>query len=87
MLRRHLATLRPAPADTRARDLTMGSPGVALEIDLTEAIPITPRPARRPGQEAPPIESQDVDAVLVTPSRLGLVLLEAADRRLPVSTG
>ena len=48
VLRRHLATMRPAPADTRARDLTMGSPGVALEIDLTEPLPITPTPARRP---------------------------------------
>ena len=75
----------PGPADTTACDLTMGALGVALEIDLTEAIGITPRPARRPGQPAPPIESVDVAAVLVTPSRPGVVLLEAAERRLPVA--
>ena len=86
VLRRHLAALRPAPAGTTARDLTMGAPGVALEIDLTEAIPITVRPARRPGQKPPPVESQDVDAVLVTPSRPGVVLLEAAERHLPVTS-
>ena len=85
VLRRHLSRLRPAPADTTARDLTMGAPGVALEIDLTEAIPITPRPARRPGQAAPAIESEEVAAVLVTPSRPGVVLLEADERGLPVS--
>ena len=82
VLRRHLASLRPAPVDTTARDLTMGAPGVALEIDLTEPPPITPRPARRPGQAAPAIQSEDVDAVLVAPSRPGIVLLEAAERRL-----
>jgi len=86
VLRRHLASLRPAPAGTTARDLTMGAPGTALQIDLTEAIPITPRPTRRPGQPAPPIESEDVSAVLVRPSRPGVVLSEAADRRLPVTT-
>ncbi len=86
VLRRHLAALRPAPADTTARDLTLGAPGVALEIDLTEPVAISARPARRPGQKPAPVESQDVEAVLVTPSRPGVVLLEAAERRLPVAS-
>lgn len=86
VLRRHLAYLGPAPAATTARDLTVGAPGLAIEIDLTEAIPITPRPVRRPGRAAPPIESELVNAVLVTPSRPGAVMVEAAERRLPVGT-
>jgi hypothetical protein len=88
VLRRHVASIGPARAGSAggdaARDLSLGAPGVPLVLDLTEPYPITPRPTRRPGQPAPAIESVEVSAVLVTPTRPGRVLTEAATRGLAV---
>jgi len=84
VVRRQLASIAPALTDTTARDLTLGAPGLALEIDLTEPLAISPTPARRLRGEQPRVVSTDVDAVLIVPTRPGVVLTEAARRRLPV---
>jgi len=72
-------SIRPAPADTDSLDLTLGAPGLALEILLTEKVPMTlVKPRERttePGASA---------RLLVTPTRPGAVLAEAAARSLPV---
>ncbi len=84
VVRRQIASIAPALADTTARDLTLDSPGLALEIRMTEPLAISPTPARRLRGEQPGVVSTDVDAVLVTPTRPGVVLTEATRRRLPV---
>jgi hypothetical protein len=84
VVRRQLASIAPALADSTARDLTLGSSGLALEIRMTEPLAISPTPARRLRGEQPGVVSVDVGAVLVTPTRPGVVLTEAARRRLPV---
>ena len=80
LLRRQaVATLRPAPTDTSALDLTQGAPGLALELVLKEAASFTlVRPGRRLGRPQP------ASAVLFTPTRPGAVLDEARARRIPV---
>lgn len=84
MPRRMLHRVGPAPADTRATDLTLGSFGLALQADLTEPTPVTLIPRRtRPGQR-PTADTVEVQSVLFTPTRPGAVLREAAARRLPV---
>lgn len=79
--RKLLGRLRPAPAGTDATDLTLGSGGLALELDLTEPTVIAPRP-RNPRQ--PTLEPIHVTALLVTPARPGALLNEARARRLRV---
>lgn len=65
----------PAPADTTALDLTQAAPGLALQLDLTEEVPLLrARPGKRLGEAASPT------SVLVTPTRPGAALREA-DRR------
>jgi hypothetical protein len=73
--RRAIAVLRPAPADSDALDLTQRAPGLALELILTQKVPMV---LRRGGVPA------TADHVLVTPTRPGLVMQEAQSRRLPV---
>lgn len=78
--RKLIAALGPAPADTRALDLTQAAPGLALELALTEEVPLLrSRPGRRLGEPASPAR------VLFTPTRPGAVLREAGERRLPVT--
>ena len=84
VLRRQLRSVGPALADTQARDLTVGALGLALEVDLTEPLAITPAPRRRLGDQDA-VTSEDVTAVLFTPTRPGVVLAEAEARRLPVA--
>lgn len=77
--RQLLVSIGPADADTPALDLTQGAPGLALELALTEEVPIQrTRPGRRLGEPASP------SRLLFTPTRPGAVLREAADRGLPV---
>lgn len=84
MPRRMVTSVGPAPADTRATDLTLGSYGLALQVDLTDPTPVGLVPRRtRPGQR-PTTELVEVQSILFTPSRPGAVLREAAARRLPV---
>lgn len=77
--RQLIAWLGPAPADTAALDLTSAAPGLALELRLTEEVPIMrSKPGRRLGEAASPA------ALLFTPTRPGAVLREAEARGLPV---
>jgi hypothetical protein len=76
--KRVIEALRPAPADTDSLDLTQGALGLALELILLEKVPMTlakPRRGGQPGSSA---------RLLFTPTRPGLVLREAASRRVPV---
>ncbi|MEJ7764278.1 MAG: hypothetical protein WKF86_02170 [Acidimicrobiales bacterium] len=80
LLRRQvIQALRPAPAGTDSLDLTLGAPGLALEILLTEKVPMTlvkqKERTSEPGASA---------RLLITPTRPGAVLANAADRSLPV---
>lgn len=81
MRRQTIRSFGPAPADTTAHDLTAGALGLALRIELVE--PITLELRRGRGAPPPPV---DTDEVLITPTRPGAVLREAAERRLPVAT-
>jgi hypothetical protein len=85
VIRRHLDSIGPALAGTDARDLTLGAFGLALEIDLTEPLPFSPSPRRRL-RTHDEVVSEDIESFLFTPTRPGLVLAEAAERRLPRSS-
>lgn len=77
--RTDLRSFGPAPADTDALDLTGGALGLALELRLSKAVPltVTGRPGRRGSTR-----SVTTDALLFTPARPGAVLDEARRRRL-----
>ncbi len=66
----------PASADTDATDLTMGAPGLAVEIALTQKIEMIRRVGR---SGARPVVAT---AVLVTPTRPGVATEIAAERRV-----
>ena len=91
VLRRHVADIGPRPGrDRRAGRGSRPAPGCVRRGPRDRAhraLPHHPRPERRPGRPAPAIESVEVGAVLVTPTRPGLVLTEAAARGLPVAVG
>jgi hypothetical protein len=74
-----IETLRPAPAESDSLDLTQGSPGLALELILNQKVPMALAKQRRRGGEA-----GSSARLLFTPTRPGLVLREAAARRVPV---
>lgn len=77
-LRRSVRHLGPAPAATRALDLTQGAFGLALQLDLAEPTDmVLPR-----GRST--VETVVVDSLLFTPTRPGALLDEARARRLPV---
>jgi hypothetical protein len=84
MPRAQLAAIGVVDGDGRAAsgalDLTGPTPGLALEIVLTETVTVVmaPRPATPKGTAV------HLTALLVTPSRPGAVLREADRRRLPV---
>jgi hypothetical protein len=66
----------PAPADTDALDLTRGALGLALELRLTEPVPLLVVRGRGAS------ETVSTDHLLVTPARPGALLVEARKRRL-----
>jgi hypothetical protein len=77
--RRSIGGLGPAPVDTDAHDLTLGALGLALEVRVDPAVPVTfGRLARGEGEAA------TLDAVLFTPSQPGELLREARRRRIRV---
>lgn len=76
-----IASIGPAPADTGALDLTAGALGLALEIQLNETATIE-QIRRTDG----PARMVHATAVMVTPTRPGAVLREAAERRIPVAS-
>lgn len=76
--RKVIEVLRPAPADTDSLDLTQRAPGLALELVLTEKVPMMlMRPGTRIG------EPGSSARLLFTPTRPGEVMKEAAARRIP----
>ena len=78
--RQLMVSLRPAPAECDALDLTQAAPGLALELVLKESVAmVLVRPGRRGDQAGA------WDRLLFTPSRPGVVLAEALARRFPVS--
>jgi hypothetical protein len=72
-----IARLGPAPADTPAVDLTAGAFGLALELRLA-----TPYKVVRVGPDRRPVPDQ-LEALLVTPTRPGALVADAARRRIP----
>ena len=80
LFRRELVeALRPAPAGSDSLDLTQAAPGLALELLLTEKVPMTlVQPGKRSG------EAGSSARLLFTPTRPGALLADAASRRLPV---
>ena len=82
--RQRVDSIGPAPADTRAVDLTVGAIGLALELRLTEPDLIIPAPPRRFGGGQATIDPVEVESVLFAPTRPGWVLDEAKRRRLLV---
>jgi hypothetical protein len=71
--------LGPAPAGSDSLDLTQRAAGLALELVLTEKVPmVRVKPGRRSG------EAGTSARLLFTPTRPGAVLADAARRRLPV---
>ncbi len=76
--RKVIETLRAAPATTDSLDLTMGSLGLALELVLTEKVPMVRASGRKDALSGASAR------LLFTPTRPGRVLAEATERRLPV---
>ena len=78
--RADVVALAPAPADTKALDLTANALGLALQIDLTAPHTlgvVAPRPARqRTAQQ------QSVSRLMFTPTRPGAVAAEARARKI-----
>ncbi len=81
VIKAHLASIGPALVGTEARDLSLGAFGLALEVRLAEALPISPSPRRRL-RDHDEVVSEDIEAFLFTPTRPGLVLAEATERGL-----
>jgi len=76
--RQVIAALRAARAGSDSLDLTGGAPGLALELVLTEKVPmVLVTPGNRQGEPGASAR------LLFTPTRPGAVLAEAAARRLP----
>ena len=80
MPKARVAHLGPAPADTDAYDLTQRAPGLALQVDLTEPLPVS---LYRPRADRP--ETATVGRLLFTPTRPAHVLDAAEERHLPVA--
>lgn len=80
--RQQIESLDLAPADTDSLDLTQRAPGLALELVLTEKVPMMlVRPGSRVGEQGASAR------LLVMPTRPGAVLEEARRRRLSPSPG
>jgi hypothetical protein len=75
-----IRSIGPAPADTRAHDLTAGALGLAVEVAFTEPQSIAPLVVDGEGTGL-----VEVDEILFTPTRPGALLRVAAERRLPIS--
>lgn len=76
--RRVIETMRAAPATTDSLDLTLGALGLALELVLTEKVPMVRASGRKDALSGASAR------LLITPTRPGRVLAEAETRNLPV---
>lgn len=70
----------PAHVDTQARDLSVGAPGLVIEVDLSSPVDVVPA-AGRDGTT----ETVEVRGILLVPSRPGTLLAHAEERGVPVS--
>lgn len=80
MPKQAIMSITAAPADTAAHDLTGGALGLALEVSFGEALTIVPLTRSESGLS----NTIEVDHLLFTPTRPGVVLREALARGLPV---
>jgi hypothetical protein len=78
-MREMVETVGPAAADSDSLDLTLGAPGLALELTLLEKVPMVLAGRGRGRGEA-----GSSARLLFTPTRPGAVLAEARTRRLRV---
>ena len=77
--RKVIECLGPAPAGTDALDLTLASPGLALELSLKEKVPMVRIvPGQRKG------DAGSSARLMFTPTRPGAVLADARARHFPV---
>jgi hypothetical protein len=76
LVRARVRAFGAALADTQATDLTLGSPGLAVEIALTEKTELVQRLGRSGSR---PVVAT---ALLVTPTRPGVAVAIAAERRV-----
>lgn len=79
LLRRMIAGVGPAAADTEADDLTAGAPGLALQLDLREPVDLLVRSGGRS------TETRSSLHLLFTPSRPRHLLDAIGERRIPIS--
>lgn len=79
MRRSDIVRLGPAPVGSTATDLSVGATGLIVEVALRE--PQTFLPAVRRGGTATPVRTA---AVLIAPTRPGLLMRLAADRKIAV---
>lgn len=80
--RRDVTRIGPAPADTTALDLSVGSTGLIVQIDVDPVLSVVPVAGR--GAET---EAREARSVLIAPSRPGALLAHADERRLAVQRG
>jgi hypothetical protein len=78
--RRTVERMRAAPADSDSLDLSHGAAGLAVEVLLTEKVPVVLTNTKIPGGEA-----GSTARFLVTPTRPGLLLATATKQRFTVS--
>lgn len=76
--RQSVKAIEPAVAGTNALDLTCGSLGLALEVQLVESVPL---PTVAPGRKSE-TATVDTTAFLFTPSRPGALLAATRSRRI-----
>jgi hypothetical protein len=70
----NLAGIGPAPAATTATDFTMGATGLAMEIRLRQPAEVLTNARRRAAGGSYTAPGEEVHAVLVTPTRPGVVM-------------
>ena len=80
LARRSVTRLGPAPAGTSSLDLTVGAPGLIVQVDLDP--PVSLVPATRRGGVA---EAVETGSVLIAPTRPGVFLRLAEERGLRVA--
>lgn len=75
-----LRRISPAHVDSTAFDLSVGAPGLVVELAFTDPVELVPAVGRDRVKDP-----REVDSVLVVPSRPGLLLDHAESRSLPVA--
>jgi hypothetical protein len=79
----NLAGIGPAPAATTATDFTMGATGLAMEIRLRQPAEVLTNARRRAAGGSYTAPGEEVHAVLVAPTRPGVVMRTLSRRPGP----